>query len=264
MPRFAANLTTMYPEFEVPRRFEEAAADGFRAVEFLFPYNFPIADISNWLQASDLKLILINTPLGDIAAGERGLGALPGREADFRKAFDLALSYASELGAGMIHVMAGNVPATHTPADCEQVFIENLQHVAPLAQAAGITLLLEPLNTQDLPNYLHTSSNHACQIIERAGCDNIRLQFDFYHLQIMQGNLGAGLKRHLDTIGHIQFSSVPGRHEPQHGEVNAPFLFDLVDEVGYDGWIGCEYRPLTTTAEGLSWAADYGLGPAYR
>ena len=260
MPRFAANVSTMFAEFDVPDRFVQARTAGFRAVEFLQPYPFPIDTIGGWLNDTGLQLILVNTPMGDASAGERGLGGLPGRRSEFEDAFELALDYAGRLGAGMIHVMAGVVPDGAAVEDCEATFIDNLQAVAGRAAEQNVRLLLEPLNARDVPGYLHSRSSHTRRIVDAVGSNNVEMQFDFYHLQIMEGDLGARLREHMDVIGHIQFSSVPGRHEPQYGEVNAPYLFDLVDELGYAGWIGCEYRARTTTAAGLSWARPYGLG----
>ena len=260
MPRFAANLTMMYPEFEALDRFEQARLDGFEAFELLFPYALDLTDLQNVLDTTGLRYLLLNTPLGDAAAGERGLAALPGREAAFREGFAESMHFARELGVSLVHVMAGVVPEGATTADCEAVLISNLQAIAPEAETAGITLLLEPLNDQDTPGYLYSTSDAGARIIAAAGVDNLKLQFDFYHLQITEGNLAGGFRKHQNLIGHLQFSSVPGRHEPQHGEVNLPHLFSAVDALGYDGWIGCEYRPKDTTAEGLSWAHPYGLG----
>jgi hydroxypyruvate isomerase len=260
MPRFAANLTTMFPEWPLIERFKAAADVGFTAVELLQPYPVPVADIAEQLKLQNLQLILINTPMGDVANGERGLAALPGREEDFRQAFAQSLEYAIRLKVPMIHVMAGVVPDGVSNSDCCDTFVRNLKQAAVDAASNDIQLLLEPLNTLDVPGYLYTSTAEARNIIERVGQPNVRLQYDFYHLQIMQGNLAAGVSNNLDIIGHIQFSSVPGRHEPQFGEVNLGFLFDFLDEVNYAGWVGCEYRPKESTLEGLSWASQYGLG----
>ena len=261
MPRFAANLTTMFTELEPSERFIAAHRAGFDAVEYLIPYGHRIGELKELLKAAQLEMILLNTSVGDGAKGECGLGAVPGREQDFHTIFDEALEYASALGVGMIHVLAGVVPDGVAPAACDEIFVKNLQSVAGDAAANGVTLLIEPLNTRDVPGYLHTDSDHARRIIDAVGCENVRMQFDFYHLQIMEGDLYEGLKRHLDVIGHVQFSSVSGRHEPQYGEVNLPFLFERLDEIGYKGWVGCEYQPKTSTIEGLTWALPYGIEP---
>ena len=250
----------MFPEVAVAARFAAARRAGFTAVEFLFPYAEHAGEIRRWLDDAGIDMILLNTPLGDAAAGERGLAALPGRQEEFRQDFERALDYARQLDVSMIHVMAG-VVGDEERTDALAVFAHNVGYAADRAAPHGIRILLEPLNDEDTPGYLLTHAAQARRCIEAAGRANIRLQFDFYHRQIMEGNLGRGLADHLDIIGHIQFSSVPGRHEPQHGEVHLPFLFDLCDRLGYGGWIGCEYRPKTTTLEGLSWGAPYGLGP---
>ena len=260
MPRFAANLSMMFPELEVPQRFQAARDAGFEAAEFLFPYTVPVADMRQWLDDAGLQLLLINSPPGDYEAGERGLAALPGREGAFRESLDLALDTATGLGAGMVHLMAGVVPAGVPAAACEDVFIENLKVATEAAKAKGVALLLEPLNTRDVPGYLHTDTAHTRRIIEAVRSDNLFLQFDLYHMQIMQGDLVEGIRRDFDLIRHIQFSSVPGRHEPQHGEVALPFVFDAIDAMGYTGWIGCEYAPKDDTLAGLSWGKPYGLG----
>lgn len=261
MPKFAANLSTMFTELEPPARFQAARDVGFDTVEFLRPYAYPVAEVKQWLDDAGLRMILLNTSPGDPDKGERGLAALPGREAEFRETFDQALEYASGLGAYMMHVMAGVVPEGTATEACDDVFISNLKAVASIAKEKGVRLNLEPLNLQDVPGYHHTKTAHTRRIIDAVGSDNVLMQYDFYHMQVMQGNLAEGMRRDWDVIGHIQFSSVPGRHEPQHGEVNMPFLFDVVDGLGYDGWIGCEYGPKTTTLEGLSWGKPYGLGP---
>jgi len=259
MPRFAANVSTMFPEEPIAERFAAARAVGFHAVEYLFPYAESADDIQRRLGETGVRMILMNTPLGDAANGERGLAAVPGREADFQRHFDQALSYARTLNVPMIHVMAG-VVAEEQRVAAERVFVENVRHAADVAAAHGIRILLEPLNHEDTPGYYLTLTGETRRIIRAVGRDNVRLQYDLYHRQIMEGNLARGIADNLDIIGHIQFSSVPGRHEPQYGELNMPYLFDVCDRVGYDGWIGCEYRPMTTTAEGLNWGQPYGLG----
>ena len=262
MPRFAANLSLMFPELEPARRFQAARDAGFAAVEYLRPYEFPLEDVRRWKEDAGVELILLNSPLGNPQAGERGLGVLPGRQADFREGLDMTLEYANGLGAKMIHLMAGVVPDGMRPEECEEVFVENLRYAAPVAKQRGVMLLLEPLNQRDVPGYLHSTTRQARHVIEAAATDNVFLQYDLYHMQIMEGDLVEGIRRNLDIIRHIQFSCVPGRHEPQHGEVNMPYVFDRIDEMGYDGWLGAEYAPLHGTLEGLRWAHPYGIATA--
>ncbi len=259
MPKFAANLSMMFPELEPADRFAAARKAGFAAVEYLRPYEHPLAEVKRWLTDAGLEMILLNSPLGNVAAGERGLGVLAGREADFREGLELTLEYANGLGAGMVHLMAGVVPEGMSKAECEAVFVENLRHATQVAAQRGVKLLLEPLNARDVPGYLHSTSAQARRIIEAVGSDNLFLQYDLYHMQIMEGDIVEGIRRNLDVIGHIQFSSVPGRHEPQHGEVNMPYVFDQIDAMGYTGWLGAEYRPKGGTLEGLVWAEPYGI-----
>jgi hydroxypyruvate isomerase len=260
MPKFAANLSMMFPELEASGRFQAARDAGFTAVEYLRPYEFALDDVKRWKEDAGLELILLNSPLGNPKAGERGLGVLPGREADFRDGLNLTMDYANGLGAGMVHLMSGVVPEGLSREQCEAVFIENLRYAAPVAKQRGVKLLLEPLNARDVPGYLHTNTTQTRRIIETAAVDNVYLQYDLYHMQIMEGDIVEGVRRNLDIIGHIQFSSVPGRHEPQHGEVNMPYVFEQIEAMGYAGWLGAEYSPLHGTIEGLSWAAPYGIG----
>jgi hydroxypyruvate isomerase len=261
MPKFAANLSMMFPELDEPQRFDAARDAGFGAVEFLRPYAHPIADVRRWLDDAGLQLILLNSPAGDPARNDRGLAALPGREHDFRASRDLTLEYAAGLGAGMVHLMAGVVPSDTPVEACEEVFCENLRLASDAAKAQGVRILLEPLNTRDVPGYLHTKTAHTRRLIEESGVDNAYLQYDFYHMQIMQGDLVENMRRNLDIIGHMQFSSLPGRNEPQYGEVNFDNVFAAIDASGYTAWLGCEYRPKGDTLEGLrSWGKRFGLG----
>ncbi len=259
MPKFAANISTMFAELPVADRARAAREVGFHAVEYLFPYAYPAAEVRRWLDDAGVEMVLLNTPLGDAANGERGVAALPGREADFRRHFEQALDYARVLGVEMIHVMTGVVPpARRTLA--RAVCVRNLRAAAAIAAAHGIRLLLEPLNDEDTPGYFLTRTDETRRLIDAIDRDNVYLQFDLYHRQIMEGNLARRLADNLDIVGHIQFSSVPGRFEPQYGEVNMPHIFDLCDQLGYAGWLGCEYRAKTTTVAGLSWGEPYGLG----
>lgn len=259
MPRFAANISTMYREMEIPERFSAAAQDGFTAVEFLSPYEFPIEAIKTWLTVNNLKLILINTRPGLPHDKTVGLAALPGREDDFRTLFTEAHEYADALGANMIHVLAGVV------TDFEQTAVnttlrENLRWASAQLEDSDINIMLEPLNTEDVPGYVYVTSNSVVKLLAELGLPNIKLQYDLYHMQIMEGNLAKHLEQHLPMIGHVQFSSLPGRHEPQYGEVNVALLFNHLDELGYEGWIGCEYTAKAATSDGLSWGHAYGLG----
>lgn len=260
MPKFAANLTTMFTELPFAQRFAAAREAGFMALECQYPYGHDISEVKRWLDESDLQMILINTPSGDSGVNESGLAALPGRESDFRQSFEQSLAYATGLGAGMIHVLAGVVPNESERLPCEQAFITNVRWAAELARAHQVNLLLEPLNQRDVPGYLHSTTAQTRRLIDMIDRENVRLQFDFYHLQIMEGDLTNALSSQFDVLGHVQFSSLPGRYEPQYGELNMFYFFDLLDEIGYSGWVGCEYGAKTTTAHGLTWAAPFGLG----
>lgn len=255
MPNFAANLTTMFQELPFAERFKAASECGFKAVEILSPYQSDISDLRAWLSDNQLQLLLINISPGN--QGETGLAGLPGREEDFRDSFEQAMHFATSLGAGMIHILAGR--SGNGVETSEDLFVNNLRWAAALASDAGVRLMLEPLNNIDVPGYLHSHLTTTRQLIERIDADNVKLQFDFYHQQIMEGDLARNLKRHLDIIGHVQFSSLPGRHEPQYGEVNVTYLCEYLDEIGYGGYIGCEYSAKTDTRAGLSWARPYGI-----
>ena len=260
MPRFNANLSMMFPEVELPKRFAAAAAAGFKAVEMLRPYEYPVADLRGWMQDAGLEMVLINSPAGS-KEGDRGLAGIPGRESEFRDVLGTSLEYAVGLGAKMVHMLAGSVPEGVAREACEETFVENMRGAAMAARGMGIKLNLEPLNYRDAPNYLHSTSAQTRALMDRIGYDNVMLQYDLYHLQITQGDLVENLRKNLDAVGHIQFSSLPGRHEPQHGEVNLQYVFDQIDAMGYTGWVGCEYRPKGETLEGLRvWGARYGLG----
>lgn len=264
MPQFAANLSMLYNEHAFLDRFAAAAHDGFKAVEYLFPYDFPAAVLRQRLQENGLSQVLFNAPPGNWDAGERGIACLPGREPEFRQGFQQALEYADALDCPRIHVMAGVMPAgTERPA-LEATYLANLAWAAAQAQAAGRQVLIEPINTRDMPAYLLNRQDQAHQILEQIGAPNLQVQMDLYHCQIMEGDLAAKLRHYLPTgrVGHLQIAGVPMRHEPDLGEVNYAYLFEVIDEVAqsccWHGWIGCEYRPSRGavpggTHDGLGW-----------
>jgi 2-dehydrotetronate isomerase len=253
VPRFAANLSMMFQEHAFLDRFAAARAAGFDGVEFLFPYAFPAEEIAARLRGSGLAQALFNMPPGDWDKGERGVAALPGREAEVATGVDRALSYAEALGCTRLHCMAGIPPAGADRTACRAAFVANLRHAARACAAKGVTLVIEPINTRDIPGYFLNYQRDARAIIEEVGADNLRLQLDLYHCQIMEGDLAAHVREFLPITGHVQIAGVPERHEPDVGEVNYPYLFDLLDSLGYDGWVGCEYRPKGRTEDGLGW-----------
>ena len=257
MPRFAANLGYLFTEHPLIERFGAAAAAGFKAVEFQFPYDVAPSAVKAELTRHGLTQLGVNTPLGP----ESGLAAVPGRERDFDAAFKRALDYVTAIGGSAIHCMAGVVPVEQRPL-AETVFVKNLARAAEAAAQKNITLLIEPLNPRDRANYFLSRVEHAADIVKKVGAPNLRIQFDFYHVQIVGGDLIKRLEAHFPLIGHVQIAAVPSRREPDEGEVNYPEIFAALDRLGYGGWIGCEYRPRTRTEEGLGWAKAYGVGPS--
>lgn len=260
MPRFAANLSLLYTELAFAERFAAAAADGFEAVEYLFPYDNEPAALAALLKAHGLQQVLFNAPPGDWAGGERGLACLPGREAEFAEGLTLALRYAAALGCPRLHVMAGRMPAGLSADAARATFVANLRRAARQAAEAGVTLLIEPINPRDMPGYFLTRQDQAHALLDDIGEAQVRVQMDLYHAQIVEGDLAMKLRQYLPTgrVGHIQIAGVPERHEPDVGEVHYPYLFALIDELGFDGWIGCEYRPRRGavpdgTRDGLGW-----------
>jgi hydroxypyruvate isomerase len=253
MPRFAANLTMMYNEHAFLDRFAAAARDGFKAVEFLFPYEFPVAELKARLDEHQLTQALFNAPPGDWAKGERGIASLPGREDEFRRSVDTALDYARVLGNRKLHFMAGLIAPDQPRERHREVYLQNLAYAAKAAQAEGITAVIEPINTRDIPGFFLNRQDDAQAICAEVGAPNLQVQFDCYHCQIVEGDLAVKLKRDMPGVGHIQIAGVPERHEPDIGEINYPYLFELIDSLGYEGWIGCEYRPRAGTSEGLGW-----------
>jgi 2-dehydrotetronate isomerase len=260
VPNFAANLSMMFQEIEFLDRFGAAAKAGFRGVEFLFPYDFKAADIADRLKKHDLTQALFNTPPGNWGAGERGLAALPGREKEFRDGVARAIDYAKATNCRTIHTMAGLWPAGKAKAEGDAVYVENVRYAADLAKKDGITVVIEPINTRDIPGYFLNTTTEGIAILDKVARDNARLQLDLYHCQIMEGDLAERTKRLMPRVSHVQIAGTPGRHEPDIGEVNYPFLYDLLDELGYKGWVGCEYRPKGATLAGLGWARKYGIG----
>jgi hydroxypyruvate isomerase len=253
MPRFAANLSMMYNEVPFMERFGACAADGFEAVEFLFPYAQPARAIRDELDRHGLRQVLFNAPPGDFEAGERGIASLPGREDEFRRGIDLAIEYAKALDCPRVHVMAGLVKRESERVAQRETYIDNVTWAAKRLAEHGIATLIEPINTRDIPGYLLNTQADAHAIRERIGVPTLKVQMDLYHCQVVEGDLAMKIRRHLPDVGHFQIAGVPQRHEPDLGEVNYPYLFALLDELGYDGWIGCEYRPRAATSAGLGW-----------
>jgi 2-dehydrotetronate isomerase len=254
MPRFAANLGHLFTERPLIERFGAAAAAGFAAVELQFPYDTSPSAVTAEIKKHNLTQLAVNTPL----TPEAGLAALPGRERDFEAAFKRALDYVTAIGGTGIHCMAGVVPVNERPA-AEKVFINNLTRAAAEAAKHNITLLIEPINPRDRPGYFLSHLEHAADVVTKIGARNVRIQFDFYHLQIVGGDLLTRFEKYLPLIGHVQIAAVPSRHEPDAGEVNFPLVFAAIDRLGYKGWIGCEYKPKTRTEDGLGWAKPYGV-----
>ncbi|MGX1672693.1 2-oxo-tetronate isomerase [Streptomyces sp. NPDC055400] len=255
MPRFAANLSTLYPEHDFPHRFAAAAADGFEAVEYLFPYAYEATELRLRLDVHGLRQVLFNAPPGDWDSGERGIAALPGREAEVRDGVERALEYAAALDCPRVHMMAGLVPQGADPAPYRATYLSNLAYAAEQAAAAGVDILIEPINGRDMPGYFLSRQADAHAVVQEVGASNLKVQLDLYHCQIVEGDLTATLRRDLPTgrVAHLQIAGVPDRHEPDAGELNLRHLMSVVDELGFDGWIGCEYFPKAGTSEGLGW-----------
>jgi hydroxypyruvate isomerase len=255
VPRFSANLSMMYTEHAFLDRFAAAAADGFTAVEYLFPYEYPAPQLRGLLDGNGLQQVLFNAPPGDFEAGERGIASLPGREAEFRNGFHLALDYAEMLGCPRVHVMAGLVPAGADRDERLAVYHDNLGWAAERAAARGVDVLIEPINQRDMPGYLLSLQDEAHQIVVKIGAPNLKVQLDLYHCQITEGDVTMRLRSDVPTgrVGHLQIAGVPDRHEPDAGELAIGHLLTVIDDVGFDGWVGCEYRPAAGTSEGLGW-----------
>lgn len=257
LPTFAANLSMMYTEHAFLDRFAAAASDGFTAVEFLFPYEHPAAEIRAALDAANLKQALFNAPPGDWAANERGICSLPGRQQEFLDGVDKAIEYAKALDCPRVHLMAGLCPDAAERPKRWHTYIENLALGAERLAKAGLNGLLEPINPRDIPGFLLNTQSDAISAIKATGAANLKVQMDLYHCQIVEGDLAKKIEANLASVDHFQIAGVPDRHEPDLGEVNYPFLFDLIDSLGFKGAIGCEYRPRGATSDGLAWFEPY-------
>jgi hydroxypyruvate isomerase len=265
MPRFAANLSMLYPELDFLDRFEAAARDGFRAVEYLFPYAYEAKELAARLKDNGLQQVLFNAPPGDWDKGEKGLACLPGRDAEFRAAVAKAIEYAKVLECPRVHVMAGLAPEDADRAALRRTYVDHLRFAAAEAAKDGVDILIEPINTRDIPRFFLNRQDHAHEIVQEVGAKNLKVQFDLYHCQIVEGDVAMKIRQYLPTgrVGHFQIAGVPQRHEPDVGEVNYDYLFEVIDEVsaqcGWQGWVGCEYRPArgavaNGTSDGLkSW-----------
>ena len=256
MPRFAANLSMLFTEAPFLDRFALAHEAGFEAVEFLFPYVCDVEQITERLRRYDLQLVLHNLPAGDWNAGDRGMACDPRRADEFRASAQLALEYAIELKVPRVHCMAGKTPGGLAPERARETFIDNLRHAADAFAPHGIEVLIEPINHFDIPGYFLNHSRQALDILAEAARPNLFLQYDIYHMQRMEGELANTIRAHLPMIRHMQLADTPGRHEPGTGEINYRYLFRFLDEIGYQGWIGCEYNPAHGTAAGLGWRSE--------
>jgi hydroxypyruvate isomerase len=276
MPRFAANLHYLFNEVPFLERFSAAAQAGFQGVEFQVPYQWPAAKLSSLLLEHRLELALIDTPQGDWDAGERGLAALPGREAEFRAGVQRAAEYAQVMRAGAVHLIAGVVPPETDLEAAKATYLENLKYGAEILSQRGVTAVIEPINplqgdidggetytTYGMRGFYLTRTEQALRAIEAVGHPNLYLHLDFYHMQLTEGRLADTITRHIRRIKHLQIAGVPGRNEPSRGEINYSYLFDLIDRLEFKGWVGCEYRPFGETVAGLGWATAYGIGSRY-
>ncbi len=257
MTRLAANLSMMFNEVDFMDRFGAASEAGFKGVEYLFPYDYDKDDLRAALDEHGLVQVLHNLPAGDWDAGERGIASHPDRVGEFQDGVGKAIEYATALDCPQVNCLAGIAPVGASSDVLRETFISNLSFAAGELEKAGIALLIEAINTKDIPGFFLRTTAQALAIIDDTGSENLKLQYDIYHMQIMEGNLTSTIEANLPRIRHMQLADNPGRNEPGTGEINYQFLFDAIDKMGYDGWIGCEYKPRTTTAEGLQWASPY-------
>jgi 2-dehydrotetronate isomerase len=253
MPKFAANLSMMFSEVPFLERFGASAGAGFRGVEYLFPYEFTAEAVAEQIERHNLENVLFNLPAGNWAAGERGTTCLPGRQEEFRAGVAKAIEYANRLKTPRLHAMAGIVPAGADPGAVRAAYIANVKYAAAELARYGITLLIEPINTRDMPGFFLTTQAQAFAVIEEVRASNLKMQMDLYHMQITEGDLEMKLRRYAPHCGHVQIAGAPKRNEPDTGEIRYEHLFAVLDEIGYDGWVGCEYRPAGRTVDGLGW-----------
>jgi hydroxypyruvate isomerase len=256
MPKYAANLTMLFNDVPFLDRFAAAAQHGFKGVEFLFPYDFEPAQLKERLQQHQLQMVLHNLPAGNWAGGERGIACHPGRVAEFEEGVESALRYAKVLGTQRINCLVGIQPENVELSKAQETLVRNLKFAASELKKAGIPLLIEPINTFDIPGFFLSGTRQGLGLIEQVGSDNLFLQYDIYHMQRMEGELANTIRNHLSVIKHIQLADNPGRFEPGTGEINYRYLLGFLDDIGYDGWVGCEYKPRGTTAEGLGWREE--------
>ena len=258
MPKLAANLSMLFTEVPFMDRFEAAAKAGFKGVEFLFPYEFDLNQIADKIKANNLQIVLHNLPAGNWGGGERGIACHPNRVGEFQDGVGKGIEAAKKLGVKQLNALSGIVPQGVSADQARATFVSNLKFAAQKLKGEGIRLITEPINTFDIPGFFLTRTQQALDIIKDVGSDNLFLQHDIYHMQRMEGELANTIKNNIAMIKHMQLADNPGRNEPGTGEINYAFLFKLIDDLGYDGWIGCEYRPKTTTAEGLGWIKAHG------
>jgi hydroxypyruvate isomerase len=253
MPRFAANISMMFNELAFLERFAAAAEAGFRGVEYLFPYDYPADTVEEALRKNRLENVLFNLQPGDWAAGERGITCIPGREAEFRDGVEKSLAYALRLKSERVHAMAGIAPAGVDPAEVKATYVSNLKYAAEKFAKHGIMLVIEAINTRDIPGFYLNTQAQSYETLRAVGAPNLKMQMDCYHMQIMEGDLAVKLRKYAPHCGHVQIAGAPERNEPDTGEIRYSYIFDLLDKIGYTGWVGCEYRPAGTTVDGLAW-----------
>jgi len=257
MPKFAANLSFLFNEYDFLDKFNYASKAGFKGVEYVSPYEYDKHQLVDILGSNDLKQVLFNLPAGDWANGERGIGCLPDRVSEFQEGVGIALEYALALGCERVNCLAGIKPDDLSEEEANETMISNLEYAGHILDRSNVKLLVESINTIDIPGFFLNTSDQAARMLGELDCDNVSLQHDLYHMQIMEGDLARTLRRHAEIISHVQLADNPGRHEPGTGEINYPFLFSVLDEIGYTGWVGCEYIPAGKTMDGLSWMESY-------